>query len=51
VVEYDKEIVNLAQQVLGQRQPISELLPAEPKTEQRAPEVAVEARQEPTLCP
>ena len=39
MAEYDKEIVNLAQEVLGQRQPKSELPLSEPKAEQRAPEL------------
>jgi hypothetical protein len=51
VAEYDKEIVNLAQQVLGQRQPKSELPPSEPKAEQRAPELTVEARADRTDVP
>jgi hypothetical protein len=44
VAEYDKELVNLTQQILGQPQPKSELPPAEPKVPQQAPEVTVEAR-------
>jgi hypothetical protein len=51
VAEYDKEIVNLAQQVLGQPQPKSDLPPAEPKAEQQAPEVTVEARPDPADVP
>jgi hypothetical protein len=51
VAEYDKEIVNLAQHVLGQRQPKSELPPSEPKAEQRASELTLGARADRTDVP
>jgi hypothetical protein len=44
LADYDQEIVNLAQQILGQPQPKSEPPPAEPKVPLQAPEVAGEAR-------
>jgi hypothetical protein len=51
VAEDENHIVNLAQQILGQRQPKSELPPSEPKAEQRAPELTVEARADRTDVP
>lgn len=51
MAEYDKEIVSLAQQILGQRQPKSDPPPAEPEAQQQAPEVTVEARPERTDVP
>jgi hypothetical protein len=39
VVEYDKDIVNLAEQILGQRSSKSDVPLAEPKALQQAPEV------------
>jgi hypothetical protein len=44
LAEYDREIVNLAQQILGQPRPKSELPAAEPEVPRQAPKVAVEAR-------
>jgi hypothetical protein len=47
VGEYDKEIINLAQQIIGQQQPKSAPPPAEPKSQPPTPSgLAVEARAE-----
>jgi hypothetical protein len=47
VADYDKEIVNLAQQMLGQPKPQSAPAPAEAKAQpEAAPEIKVEARPE-----
>jgi hypothetical protein len=43
VAEYDKEIVSLAQQILGQPEPKSDP-PAEPNAKPEPPEIKVEAR-------
>lgn len=45
--EYDKEIINLAQQIIGQQQPKSAPPPAEPESQPPTPSgLAVEARQD-----
>jgi hypothetical protein len=43
VVEYDKDIVNLAEQILGQRSPKSDVPLVEPNALEQAPEVPVGA--------
>jgi hypothetical protein len=43
VVEYDKEIVNLAEQILGQRSPRSDVPLVEPNALEQAPEAPVGA--------
>jgi hypothetical protein len=45
VAEYDKEIISLAQQILGQPKSKSDAPPVHPKAEPPAPEIKVEARQ------
>ena len=49
--EFDREILNLAQQVLGQRQPGSDLPPAETKVQQQTPDVTVERYPDPADVP
>ena len=44
MAEYDQDIINLAHHVLGQRQPKSDLPPAEPEAQPQASEIPVEAR-------
>ena len=51
MAEYDKQIVNLAQQILGLGQPKSDPPLAESKARQQAPENTVEARPDPTDIP
>jgi hypothetical protein len=51
VPEYDKEIYNLAQQVLGQPEPKSAPPPGEPNVPQQAPQITVEARPDPADVP
>jgi hypothetical protein len=51
VAEYDKQIVNLAQQILGLGHPKSDPPLADPKARQQAPENTVEARPDPTNVP
>lgn len=51
MAEYDKEIINLAQQILGQPKPKSDPPPAQPKAQQPALEIKVEARPESTDVP
>jgi hypothetical protein len=45
VAEYNKEIISLAMQILGQPQSISDPPPVQPKAQPPAPEIRVEARQ------
>ena len=46
VAEYDKEIISLAQRILGQPKSKADPSPVQPKAEPPAPEIKVEARQE-----
>jgi hypothetical protein len=45
VAEYEKEIISLAQQILGQPKSKSDPPPVQPKAQPPAPEIKVEARQ------
>lgn len=51
MAEYEKGIIGLTQQILGQPKPTSEMPPAQPKALQQTPAVEVEARPENTDSP
>lgn len=51
MAEYEKGIIGLAQQILGQPKPTSEMPPAQSKALQQTPEVEVEACPENTNAP